>query len=44
MLDFCIAALLHIASFPKIDTDAAKSKYAVVLFGLGGFAHPGGSS
>ena len=30
-----IGAMSHDASFPKIDVDAAQSRYAVVLFGLG---------
>jgi hypothetical protein len=32
------------ASFPKIEVDAAQSKYAVVLFKFGGLVQPGGSS
>lgn len=32
------------ASFPRMEVDAAQSKYAVFLLGLGGLVQPGGSS
>ena len=38
------SAISQSASFPKIEVDAAQSKYAVVLFKFGGLAQPGGSS
>jgi hypothetical protein len=38
------SAMLQSASFPNIETDAAQSRYAVVLFKFCGLAQPGGSS
>ena len=39
-----LGATLQTASFPRIEVDAAQSKYAVFLLGFGGLAQPGGSS
>ena len=44
MFGSCIFATSQSASFPKIEVDAAQSKYAVVLFKFGGLVQPGGSS
>ena len=32
-----VSAVLHLAFFPKMENEAPQSKYAVSLFGCGGF-------
>ena len=35
MFDYCIITMSHAAYFCRIDVDAAQSRYAIVLFGVG---------